>query len=78
MAGSIIRAMDTSEIIDAIDAEIRRLQIARALLLDGTRTSKPAAELSPKPVRWKMSAVGRARIAEAQKARWANVKKAGK
>jgi len=67
--------MDTNEILAAIDAEIRRLQIARALL-DGNATSKAAAKPSATPGRRKMSAAGRARIAAAQKARWA--KAAGK
>jgi hypothetical protein len=73
---SIIRAMDTNEIIEAIDAEIQRLQAAKALL-GGNPTSKPAAKPSPKkPGRRKISAAGRARIVAAQKARWA--KKAAK
>jgi len=68
--------MDTNEIIAEIDAEIRRLQIAKALF-DGNPTSKPAAKLSPKPGRRKMSAAGRAKIAAAQRARWAKTKKVG-
>jgi hypothetical protein len=74
VAESIIRAMDTNEIIEAIDAEIQRLQAAKALL-GGGPTSKPAAKPSPKPGGRKMSAAGRARIVAAQKARSA---KAGK
>jgi hypothetical protein len=70
---SIIRAMDTNEIIEAIDAEIQRLQAAKALL-GGSPTRKPAAKPSPKSGRRKMSAAGRARIVAAQKARWAKVK----
>jgi hypothetical protein len=66
--------MDTNEIIEAIDAEIQRLQAAKALL-GGGPTSKPAAKPSPKPGGRKMSAAGRARIVAAQKARWAKVKK---
>ena len=70
--------MDTNEIIAEIDAEIRRLQIAKALLDGSPTTSKPGAKPSPKkPGRRKMSAAGRARIAAAQKARWAKAK-AGK
>jgi hypothetical protein len=66
--------MDTSQIIEAIDTEIQRLQAAKALL-DGSPTSKPAAKPSPKkPGRRRMSAAGRARIVAAQKARWAKVK----
>jgi hypothetical protein len=70
--------MDTNEIVEAIDAEIQRLQVAKALLLDGSPTSKPAAKPRPGAGRRKMSAAGRARIVAAQKARWAKVKKAGK
>jgi hypothetical protein len=66
--------MDTNEIIEAIDAEIQRLQAAKALL-GGGPTSKPAAKPSPKPGGRKMSAAGRARNVAAQKARSA---KAGK
>jgi hypothetical protein len=69
--------MDTTAIIQSIDAEIRRLQIAKALLLNGSPTSRLAAKPSPKLGRRKMSAAGRARIAAAQKARWAKAK-AGK
>jgi hypothetical protein len=70
--------MDTNEIIEAIDVEIRRLQAARALLLVGSPTSKPTAKPSPKPSKRKLSATGRARIVAAQKARWAMTKKAAK
>ena len=41
--GSTIRAIETNEILAAIDAEIRRLQEAK-LLLDGSPTSRPAAK----------------------------------
>ena len=67
--------MSTNEIIEAIDAEIKRLQEAKALL-DGGPSGKPAAKSSPKPGRRKMSAAGRARIVAAQKARWAKMKAA--
>jgi hypothetical protein len=72
--------MDTNEILAAIDAEIERLQEAKALL-DGSPTnnaSKNAAKSSTKSGKRTMSAAGRARIAAAQKARWAKAKKAGK
>jgi len=68
--------MNTNEIIEAIDAEIQRLQAAK-VILGGSPTSKPAAELSRKAVRWKMSAAGRARIVAAQKARWAKSEEGG-
>jgi hypothetical protein len=74
--------MGRTEIIQTIDAEIARLEKARALLkghisaptkrgrpLGSTVTTKTTA----KPRR-KMSAEGRARIAAAQKARWAKSK----
>jgi DNA-binding NarL/FixJ family response regulator len=69
--------MDTNEIIEAIDVEIKRLQEAKALL-GSSPTSKPTAMPSPKkPGRRKMSAAERARIAEAQKARWAKSEAGG-
>jgi hypothetical protein len=71
--------MDTSEIIHTIDAEIARLEKARELL--NGHVSTPAKRGRPvslkpvaKPQRRKMSAEGRARIAAAQKARWAKAK----
>jgi hypothetical protein len=70
--------MDTTQIIEEIDAEIRRLQIAKALLYGSHTTSKPAKPSPKKPGRRKMSAAGRARIAAAQKARWAKAKKVAK
>jgi hypothetical protein len=66
--------MDYSRIIAEIDAEIKRLQQARALLLGGagpvahSRASQPARKTT-------MSAAARRRISIAQKARWAKVKK---
>jgi hypothetical protein len=65
--------MNTTEIIQAIDAKIRRLQEAKTLL-DGAPATKSAAKRSPKTGRRKMSEEGRARIAAAQKARWAKTK----
>jgi hypothetical protein len=73
--------MDTVEVIQSIDAEIARLEKARALL--NGHVSTPAKRGRPvslkpvataKPQRRKMSAEGRARIAAAQKARWAKSK----
>jgi hypothetical protein len=74
--------MDTTEIIQTINAEIARLEKARALLnghigapakRGGPVSSKLTAVL--KPGRRKMSAEGRARIVAAQKARWAKAKR---
>jgi hypothetical protein len=70
--------MDTTAIIKYIDAEIARLEQARALLVGSTAgPTKGAPANALKPGRRKMSAAGRARIVAAQKARWAKVK-AGK
>jgi hypothetical protein len=70
--------MDTTEIIQTIDAEIARLEKARALLSGHTPSPKRGRPVSSKPAgkpqRRKMSAEGRARIAAAQKARWAKTK----
>ena len=82
--------MNTESIIEQIDAEIAKLQQAKVLLTDATavsgkrapgrpKTSKIAArilEATPaKLVKRVMSAEGRAKIAEAQKARWAAKRK---
>lgn len=84
--------MHTSEIIAAIEEEISRLEQVRNLLggssnggaTRGRLAAVPAtafpfglgnATAAPKE-RHKMSAAGRARIAAAQKARWAKLKKA--
>jgi hypothetical protein len=73
-------AMDTTEIIQTIDAEIARLERARGLLNGHTAPVKRGRPISSnatttrKPPRRKISAEGRARIAAAQKARWAKAK----
>jgi hypothetical protein len=82
--------MNTEQIIEQIDAEIVKLQQAKALLT-GTEAKpkvtrgpgRPKSDiskriLSVKPARRKLSAEGKTRIAAAQKARWAKVKKAAK
>jgi hypothetical protein len=56
MRVSIIRAMDTNEIIQEIEAELARLRMARALLGGETNSHEPG-----KPGRRKMSADARAR-----------------
>jgi hypothetical protein len=73
--------MDTTEIIQTIDAEIARLEKTRALL-NGDTTSAARREqslisksTSKAQKRRKISAEGRARIAAAQKARWAKTKR---
>lgn len=62
--------MDNALVAAALDAEIGRLQQARALLLD-TSTLKPL-----KRKRGPMTPEGRARIAAAQRKRWAAQKRA--
>lgn len=63
-------------IIEMIDSEIATWQKAKALLLGSTGTSAPRTRKShsgaPKRV---MSPEGRARIAAAQKLRWAKTKR---
>jgi len=65
--------MDTAGIIQAIDAEIDRLRRARALLTEDTQPLKRGAPSSSG--RREVSAESRARMAAAQKARWAKKKK---
>jgi hypothetical protein len=77
--------MDIATIIEHLDAEISRLQQAKAVL-SGTDVRKSpgrpkAIDVISKPVADKltkrvMSAEGKKRIALAQKARWAKVRKA--
>ena len=77
--------MDTNDIVLEIDAEISRLQQARALLSSTDTTVKrkpgrPAGTSLPKTAKaaHTMSAEARAKIAAAQKARWAKTKRAAK
>jgi hypothetical protein len=74
--------MDTTPIIQFIDAEIARLEQAKTLLNGHATPAKrgrpigsKATPQTAKPVRRKMSPEGRARIVAAQKARWAKVKR---
>jgi hypothetical protein len=64
----------TQTILQSIDAEVRRMEQANGFV----RGAGPAKHIRPvRPGRRKMSAAGRARrarIAAAQKARWAKVK----
>ena len=78
--------MEVSRIISEIDAQISKLQQARALLA-GTATpavrtgrgrpkgSKKAAPAPAAPRKRKLSAEGRKRIADAMKKRWAERRK---
>lgn len=67
--------MPINEILAGIDAEIARLERVRALL-HGTPNNGQHKAISAK--RPKLSPEVRARIAAAQKARWAKIKKAAK
>ncbi len=66
--------MNLTDLLSSIDSEIARLQEARALLAVQDRHSATPT----KKKRSVMSAEGRARIAAAQKARWAKLKAAKK
>jgi hypothetical protein len=70
--------MDRREIIQELDAEIERLTSARRLLSGYKVTATAPAPVSSgrerKRGRRRMSAEGRARIAAAQRARWAKLK----
>jgi hypothetical protein len=67
--------MDTNQILAEIDSEIRRLEEAKALLA-GTSTTKAVRPGTRK--KRTLSTEARARIAEAQRKRWAKQKKAVK
>jgi hypothetical protein len=73
-AGSapIIITMDLDAIVESIDAEISRMEKARALL---TGHTAPLKRGFPPTKRRTMSAEGRARIAAAQRKRWAKRKR---
>jgi hypothetical protein len=75
--------MNTATIVEHLDAEISRLQQVRALLTDEAPGRPTAGDAISKPVPVKltkrvMSAEGKKKIALAQKARWAKVRKAAK
>jgi hypothetical protein len=70
--------MSTTEILSLIDAEISRLEQARAILATIAKsqyTSNTALKTRKKRT---MSLEGRARVADAQRKRWAKLKKAAK
>jgi hypothetical protein len=79
--------MDTATIIEHLDAEISKLQQAKAVLAGSDVRKGPgrpkASDAVSKPVAVKltkrvMSEEGKKKIALAQKARWAKVRKAAK
>jgi len=79
--------MDTTEIIAQIDSEIARLLQVKSILSGTTATATIKAKRGPKPKaaptpstakKRILSPEARARIAAAQKARWAKVRRAAK
>jgi hypothetical protein len=72
--------METTQILAEIDAEIQRLQQARVLLSDSsvaTHSAGTAVHSKAAKKRF-LSPEARARIAAAQRARWAKARKAAK
>jgi hypothetical protein len=75
--------MNVANLIQEIDAEIARLQKAKSLLSDSLGVARKAGRprmnnVLSRPARKAMSAEGRAKIAAAQRARWAKAKKSAK
>jgi hypothetical protein len=79
--------LNISKIIEQIDAQISNLEAAKALLTgaatkNGPGRPKKSASVSipaePKSAKRTMSAEGKAKIAAAQQARWAKVRRAAK
>ena len=68
--------MNTSELLSSIESEKFRFQQVRSLLVGDQPKSLRASR--PRKKHHTMSAEGRARIAAAQKARWAKQEKAAK
>jgi hypothetical protein len=77
--------LDTETIIQEIDSEISRLEQAKAILSGATvrrspgrpkRTQAVAKTVADEPTKRVMSAEGKAKIAAAQKLRWAKSKRA--
>lgn len=69
--------MDFMSLVDLIDQELRRLEEARSILSKAAASgSQPApAERFTRPKPRRLSAEGRARIAEGQRKRWAEHRK---
>lgn len=71
--------MTRHEIIVALDQEIQRLETARTLIRNSHNVAAEIAAESSyrKPVRRRISPEGRRRIIEAQRRRWAKLRKEG-
>ena len=69
--------MSIDSILDEIDVEIERLEQARAAIAGVARTGKAVTKKKPTKRR-KLSANARKAISDAQRKRWAAVKKVAK
>jgi topoisomerase IA-like protein len=67
--------MSLAELVSTLDSEIATLQQVRSLLAGQNGDAQPGRKARKKRT---MSAEGRARIAAAQRARWAKQKRAAK
>ena len=68
--------METKGILAEIDAEIERLQQVRAILVGTAKNGRGSKRtVSSAPKKRRLSPEARARIAAAQKERWAKAKK---
>ncbi len=67
----------TNDVLAFIDAEIKKLTQARALLASSTNGASPLRG-RPAKRKWTMSAEAREKIAAAQRRRWAKVKRIAK
>jgi hypothetical protein len=71
--------METKGVLAEIDAEIRRLEQVRALLVGDTKKGRHGKKTATSTSKKRpLSPEARARIAAAQKARWAKARKAAK
>ncbi len=71
--------MEMKGILAEIDAEITRLQQVRAILTESSKDGRSLTASAPRASKKRrLSAEARARIAAAQKARWAKAKKTAK
>jgi hypothetical protein len=71
--------METKEMLARIDAELSRLQQVRSILIGGAKDGRKIKTASKSaPQKRRSSAEARAKIAAAQRARWARAKKTAK
>jgi len=71
--------METKGVLAEIDAEIRTLEQARALLVGDAKNGRSGKKATTSASKKRsLSPEARARIAVAQKARWAKARKAAK